>query len=79
MSEHNGFWKTSEPSKHALSSSEQSTDSLKEKFSTHHRRVIDEIEVADTDFYEDNIYDEPEYWRSGHYFSTGEKRHRARQ
>lgn len=80
MSENNGFWNTSkQTSNQRWNSTEQSTESLKAKLSAHHRRAIDEIEVADTDYYEDNIYDEPEYWRSGHYFSAGEKKYRARQ
>ena len=80
MPEKEGLWnKTENAAKHIWSSAEQSAEKLKEKLSAHHRRAIDEIEVAETDFYEDNMYDEPEYWRSGHYFSAGEKKHRARQ
>ena len=80
MSEISKLWNVSEQSsKQSWSSVEQSTENLKAKLSAHHRRAIDEIEVADTDYYEDNIYDEPEYWRSGHYFLAGEKKHRAGQ
>lgn len=56
-----------------------STEYLKEKMREHHHRAMEEVEFADTDFYEDNIYDEPEYRRSGHYYTSmhikSEKRH----
>jgi hypothetical protein len=38
----------------------------------HQRKMREEVEFAETDFYEDNIYDEPEYWQmSAH---TGKNR-----
>lgn len=82
MTEHGGVWnKTKETSenvwndaKHITEDAWQSTKhaagDLKEKLSRHHRKMRDEIEFAETDFYEDNIYDEPEYWHG----SSVEKR-----
>ena len=40
------------------------TDFGRDIFSRYHRKMRDEIELSEADFYEDNIYDEPEYWQS---------------
>lgn len=40
------------------------TDFGRDIFARHHSRMRDEAEFSDYDFYEDNIYDEPEYWRT---------------
>lgn len=61
--------KTENAAKTIWSDVKKSAENFKEKMRTHHRRAIDEIELADADFYEDNIYDDPEYWRSTQYFS----------
>lgn len=67
MTENDGLWhKTENAAKTAWSDVKNSAEFLKEKIKAHHRRAEEEVEFADVDFYEDNIYDEPEYWRSGH-------------
>ena len=67
MTQKNGLWhKTENAAKTAWSDVKNSAELLKEKMKAHHHRAEEEVEFADTDFYEDNIYDEPEYWHSGH-------------
>ena len=46
-------------------------NSLKDLY--HSRRVEREFEFAESDFYEDNIYDEPEYRYSDKYIKSGNR------
>lgn len=44
-----------------------SIDFSKDIFARYHSKMRDEIEFSEADFYEDNIYDEPEYRHSPHF------------
>ncbi len=55
-----------------------SIDYSKGIFAHYHNKLRNEIEFSEADFYEDNIYDEPEYWGSPDYFETSLNRHEAR-
>ena len=80
MEENNGFWsKTENAAKQTWGDIKNSAESLKEKMSMHRRRAEEEMDFGETDFYEDNIYDEPEYWRSSHYYSAGRKSQKTHQ
>ncbi|MBR3676602.1 MAG: hypothetical protein IKN71_05670 [Alphaproteobacteria bacterium] len=72
MTETNTNSKTPTSAKNVWSSSEHSLDNIRERMLHHQRKMREEVEFAETDFYEDNIYDEPEYWQmSAH---TGKNR-----
>lgn len=64
MTENRGLQhKTETPVKSVWSGSAYATDSLKEKMLRSHRKMCEELDFAESDFYEDNIYDEPDYWQ----------------
>ncbi len=54
------------------------TDFGRDIFSRYHRKIRDEIELSEADFYEDNIYDEPEYWRTPQFREYNESHHDIR-
>ena len=54
------------------------TDFSENIFARYHDKMRDEIEFSETDYYEDNIYDEPEYWRYPHFKEYNDSRHEIR-
>lgn len=56
----------------------KTVDYSKGIFARYHNKLRDEIEFSETDFYEDNIYDEPEYWRTPRFKEYNDSRHEIR-
>ncbi len=66
------------PAKSSKFARNKNTDYKKGIFAHYHDKMRNEIEFSETDFYEDNIYDEPEYWRMPHFTESNKNRHDAR-
>lgn len=76
MTESGRTWDKAETnSKKIWSSSECYTNDFREKMLRHQRKMREEVEFAETDFYEDNIYDEPEYWQMSAHTKKSRKQH----
>lgn len=55
----------------------QNTGFGEDIFARYHNKMRDEIEFSEADFYEDNLYDEPEYRRTPR-FKYNDNRHEIR-
>ncbi len=60
-------FKRGEKMKKNTKNTKKAIDYSKGIFAHYHHKMRDEIEFSETDFYEDNIYDEPDYRRSPTY------------
>ena len=57
---------------------EKSIDYSDKIFAHYHNKMRNEIKFFEDDFYEDNVYDEPEYWRYPRFREYNDSHHEIR-
>ena len=62
-----------------LKKEKNSIDYSKGIFAHYHNKLRDEIEFSEADFYEDNIYDDPDYWLYPHIRAHNDSSHEIRR